>query len=117
MYGVRELECVCRGCETDTGRGPAARPFVQDVQSAARLPVSRSRRSRDLYLSGSRATLWASRTNGLLPVDGRRRSLSRANHTREVSYAIQCIRRRGVVVTPTPAPFAFLSAGYHLQAG
>jgi len=107
MYGVRELECVCRGCETDTGRGPAARPFVQDVQSAVRLPVSRSRRSRDL-LSGSHTALWASRTNGLAA--GRRpasRSRSRANHTQEVSYAIQCIRRRVlsylVVVTPTPA--------------
>ena len=55
---------------------------------------------------------------------GRRPALryrSRANHTQEVSYAIQCIRRRVltdlVVVTPTPAPFAFLSAGYHLEAG
>jgi len=28
-------------------RDPAARPFVQDTQSAVRLPVSRSRRSRD----------------------------------------------------------------------
>jgi len=33
-------ECVCRGCETDAVRRPAARPFVQDAQSAVRLPVS-----------------------------------------------------------------------------
>jgi len=57
MYGVSELECVCRGCETDADRRPAARLFVQDAQSAVRLPVSRSRRSRDL-LSDSRTALW-----------------------------------------------------------
>jgi len=109
MCGVSELDCVCRGCETDAGRRPAARPFVQDAQSAVRLPVSRSRRCRDLF-SGSRTALWASRTNGL--VAGRRPaspSRSRANHTQEpeVSYAIQCIRRRVliylVVVTATLA--------------
>jgi len=117
MYGVSELECVCRGCVTDAGRRPAARPFVQDVQSAVRLPVSRPRRSRD-WLSGSRTALWglgvadespSSRSTASVAVS------SRANHTQEVSYAIQCIRRRVltylVVVTPTPAHFAFLSAG------
>jgi len=50
MYGVSELECVCRGCETDAGRRPAARPFVQNAQSAVRLPVSRSRRIYSRYL-------------------------------------------------------------------
>jgi len=115
MYGVSELLCDWRGCETDAGRRPAARPFFKTPKSAVRLPVSWSRRSRDL-LSGSRTALWASRSNGLAA--GRRpasRSRSRANHTKEVSYAIQCIRRRVLiyllVVTPTPAPFAFLSAG------
>jgi len=49
---------VYRSCETDAVRGPAARPFVQDAQSAMRLPESRSRRSRDL-LSGSRMALCA----------------------------------------------------------
>ena len=82
MYGVSELECVYRGGETDAVRRPAARPFVQDAQSAVRLPVSRPRRSRD-RLSGSRTTLWVSRTNRLAA--GRRpasRSRSRGNHTR-----------------------------------
>jgi len=111
----RKWTRVCRSCETDAFRRPAARPFVQDAQSAVRLPVSPSRRSRD-RLSGSRKALWASRTNRLAA--GRRpasRSRSRGNHTREVSYAIQSIRRRALtylVATPTPAPFAFLSAGY-----
>jgi len=67
LYGLSKLECVCRGCETDSV------------------------------------------------------AVSRPRQTREVSYAIQCIRRRVlkylVVVTPTPAPFGFLSEGYHLEAG
>jgi len=53
-----------------------------------------SRRSRD-RLSGSRMALWASRTNCLAA--GRptaSRSRTAATNTREVSYAIQCIRRR-----------------------
>ena len=33
LYGVSELEFVCRGCETDAGRLSAARRFVQDWQS------------------------------------------------------------------------------------
>ena len=33
MYGVSELECVCRGCPTDAVGRPAARSFVQDAQS------------------------------------------------------------------------------------
>jgi len=32
MYGVSELECVCRGCPTDAVGRPAARSFVQDAQ-------------------------------------------------------------------------------------
>jgi len=82
MYGVSELRYVCRGCETGAVRQPAARPFVQDAQGAVRLPVSRSKRSRD-RLSGSRTALLASRTNRLAA--GRRpasRSRSRGNHTR-----------------------------------
>jgi len=82
LYGVSELEYVCCGCETDAGRRPTARPFVQDAESAMRLPVSQSRRSRD-RLSGSRMALWASRTNRL--ATGRRpasRSRSRDKHTR-----------------------------------
>ena len=82
MYGVSELEYVCCGCETDAGRRPTARPFVQDAESAMRLPVGQSRRSRD-RLSGSRMALWASRTNRL--ATGRRpasRSRSRDKHTR-----------------------------------
>jgi len=82
MCGVSELECVCSGCETDAVRRPTARPFVQDAQSAVRLSVSRSRRSRD-GLSGSRMALSTSRTNRLAA--GRRpasRSRSRSNHTR-----------------------------------
>jgi len=50
--------------DPDVVRRPAARPFVQDAQSAVRLPVSPSRRSRD-RLSGSRTALWTSRTNRL----------------------------------------------------
>jgi len=101
--------------DCDAGRRPAARRFVRDAQSAVRLPVSRSRLRLD-RLTGSHTALWASWTNGLAA--GRRpasRSRSRGNHTREVSYVIQCIRRRAltylVVATPTPAPFAFLSVG------
>jgi len=78
----RKWTRVCRSCETDAFRRPAARPFVQDAQSAVRLPVSPSRRSRD-RLSGSRKALWASRTNRLAA--GRRpalRSRSRSKHTR-----------------------------------
>ena len=59
LYGVSELECVCRGCETDAVRRPAARPFVQDAQSAVQLPESRSRLRLD-RLTGSRTALWAS---------------------------------------------------------
>ena len=44
LDGVIELESVCRGCETDAGRRPAARPFVQDAHIAVRLRESRSRR-------------------------------------------------------------------------
>ena len=116
MYGVSELECVCRGYETDAGRRPAARPFVQDAQSAVRLPESRSRRSRD-RLSDTLGVLneWHScRSTDSV-------GLAAAANTRDVSYDIQCIRRHAltylVVATPTPAHFAFLSAGYHLQAG
>jgi len=52
LYGISELEFVCRSCETDAVRRPTARPFVQDAQSAVRLPESRSKRSRD-RLSGT----------------------------------------------------------------
>ena len=45
-------------------RRPAARPFIQDDQSAVRLSVSPSRRSRD-GLTGSRTAPWTSRTNRL----------------------------------------------------
>jgi len=119
LYGLSELECICRGCETDAVRRPAARPFVQDAQSAVRLPVSRSRRSPNFQAVARH--FGRLERMAYLPVDGQRRSRSRGNHTREVSYAIQCIRRRAltylVVATPTPVPFAFLSAGYHLEAG
>jgi len=50
--------------DPDAVRRPAVRPFVQDAQSAMRLPVSPSRRSRD-GLTGSRTALWTSRTNRL----------------------------------------------------
>jgi len=43
LYGLSELEFVCRGCETDAVRRPATRSFAQDGQSAVRLPESRSR--------------------------------------------------------------------------
>jgi len=40
LYGVRELGFVCRSCETDAGRRPAAKRFVQDAQSGMRLVES-----------------------------------------------------------------------------
>jgi len=58
------LSCVCRSCETDAVRRPAARPFVRDAQSAMRLPDSGSRLCLD-PLSGSRMSLWASWTKSL----------------------------------------------------
>jgi len=64
LHELRDHYRVYRSCETDAVRRPAARPFVQDAQSAVRLPVSRSRRSRD-RLTGSRTALWASPTNRL----------------------------------------------------
>ena len=39
----RDHYCVCRSCETRAIRRPAARSFVQDAQSAMRLPESQSR--------------------------------------------------------------------------
>jgi len=82
LYGVCELEFLCRGRETDALRRPAARPLVQDAQRAMRLTESRSRQSRN-RLSVSRMALWASPTNGL--TTGRRpasRSRGRDKHTR-----------------------------------
>jgi len=110
LYEVSELEFVCRGRQTDAVRRPAARPFVQDAQSAMRLAENPSKRSRD-RLSGSCMALWASRTNGLAA--GRRpasRSRGRDKHTK--GQFIQCIRRRAitylVVATPTHRPFCLL---------
>jgi len=46
------------------------------------------------------------------PVDGQRRGLAAAKNIREVSYSIQCIRRRAitylVVAKPTHRPFCLL---------
>jgi len=80
LYAVSELEFVCRSCETDAGRRPAARRFIQDAQSGMRLADGVERKSR---LTLSRMALWASRTNRLTA--GRRpasRSRSRNKHTR-----------------------------------
>jgi len=120
MYGVSELQCVCRSCEIDAVRRPAARTFVQDAQCTVRLPVSQSRRSRD-RLSGSRTALWASRTNGLAA--GPRpasRSGRRGNHTRgQLRHTVDSSPCLNVLSSchAHPHPFAFLSAGYHLEAG
>jgi len=101
----RSLSCLLQLRDRDAVRRPAARPFVQDAQSAVRLPVSRSRRSRHRLSGGRMTTLWASRTNRLAA--GRRtasRSLNCDKHDSD-HLLMQCIRRRALTyleATPTP---------------
>jgi len=69
LYGVSELEFVCRSCETGAVRRPAARRFVQDAQSA---------------VQQSHGTLGVANESPSSPA-GRRpasRSRSRGKHTR-----------------------------------
>ena len=60
--------------DPDAVRRPAARPFVQDAQSAVRLPVSPSRLRLD-GLTGIARHFGRLERMAYLPVDGQRRGL------------------------------------------
>jgi len=91
LHELRDHYRVYRSCETDAVRRSAARPFVQAVQSAMRLPE----RTNDL--AANRRTA-ASRSHNCDKHD--------SDHLR-----MQCIQRRSLTcleATPTRRPFWFL---------
>jgi len=57
LYGISELEFVCRSCETDAGGRPADRRFVQDAQSGMRLAESGVETKSRLIFRQTHATL------------------------------------------------------------
>ena len=110
MYGVTDLLCDCRGCETDAGRRPAAQAIrSRRPKCHATACKSVETESRPTFRH-SHGTLGVANEWPSSRVDGQHRGLAAATITQEVSYAIQCIRRRVltylVVVAPTAAAFA-----------
>ena len=98
VYGVSELECVCRSRETNAVRRPAARRFVRDAQSGMRLPESGSRLRIDPTFSQSHANLRVlneSPSSRLTASVG----LAAATNKLEFTYSMQCISRRVLTYT------------------